>query len=116
MAVMVWCKSCKKVVWAYDEHLRVDLRGICNMFKLPCPKCGDVGNFDGWGSDHPISQLREMLLESEKQEVYDAWSAMRWIAKFYGVKWEPSGDNTWFHSRVNKDISTLIQYSSYGED
>ena len=90
MAEMVWCQSCKTVVWAYDHQPPVDLRGICNMLKLPCPKCGEIGNFDGWGSHNAHQQL------SSRKEVYDDWSAMRYVAEYEGMEWDPSGDNRWF--------------------
>lgn len=95
MAVMVWCNGCKTVVWAYDHQSRVDLRGLCNILQLPCPKCGDIGNFDGWESDNPYEQLGNALSKAEGQ-VYDDWSAMKYVARAYKVEWEPSPDNTWF--------------------
>ena len=61
------------------------------MLKLPCPKCGDVGNFDGWGSNNAYEALHQRY-----PDVYDDWSAMKAIAKIYKVVWEPSPDNTWF--------------------
>ena len=90
---MVWCNSCKEVVWAYDHQPEVDLRGICNMLKLPCPNCGVEGNFDGWGSDDAYNQVKD---HENQSEVYDDWSAMKFIAKHHGVKWNPSPDNRWF--------------------
>lgn len=95
MAVMVWCQSCKKVIWAYDHQPKVDLRGICNMLKLPCPKCGDEGNFDGWASDKPLAQVREYA-EAKGVRIYDAWSAMHFIADEYQMEWDPSGNLRWF--------------------
>lgn len=94
MAEMVWCQSCKTVVWAYDHQSKVDLRGICNMLKLPCPKCGDTGNFDGWASNN--SHIFLQLRGTKEEPIYDWWSAMRFIAKQNGVEWGPSPDNTWF--------------------
>ena len=90
MAEMVWCQSCNTVVWAYDHQPKVDLRGICNMLKLPCPKCGDTGNFDGWASNSPMEQLKEI------PQICDAWSGMRYIAATYDLKWETSPDCSWF--------------------
>lgn len=94
MAELLACCTCQTVIWAYDHQPRIDLRGICNMFKLPCPKCGAVGNFDGWG-------FKELTEESitwleNGGPVYDGWSALRAYAKIKGWVWEPSPDNTWF--------------------
>lgn len=94
MAEMVWCQSCKTVVWAYDHQLRVDLRGICNMLKLPCPKCGNKGNFDGWGIDRLTPELEESL--ERIAPIYDMWSAMKAIALRENVAWEPSPNNDWY--------------------
>ena len=85
IGTMVICESCKKVVWAYDADFG-DARGFANTCKLPCPKCGDRGTFDGW------------RVTTETQSVvgmYDAWSTMRKLAQIHGYSWEPSGDNTW---------------------
>lgn len=95
MAVMVWCQSCHTVVWAYDHQQPVDLRGICNMLNLPCPKCGEAGNFDGWEAKDAYEKLFQRY-ESSKV-VYDDWSAMKEIARLEGVNWEPSGNNHWFN-------------------
>ena len=89
-AHMVYCQSCNVVVWAYD-HLSErmsDVRGICNMFELPCPLCGSKGNFDGFTLD-------EAGLETPGIAAYDYWFAMRGIAEQCGLKWNPSLDNTW---------------------
>ena len=91
MAVMVWCQSCNTVVWAYNHQEYVDLRGICNMLRLPCPKCEKVGNFDGWGKRKDVDYV------SAFPEAYDDWSLMRLVAERNGIEcWEPSPDNTWF--------------------
>jgi len=94
MAEMVWCKSCKKVVWAYDHQPPVDLGGICNMLRLPCPQCGAEGNFDGWDSNNILSVVESSA--RAKEEIYDWWSAMKYIATQYKVEWCPSPDNRWF--------------------
>ena len=121
MAVMVWCQSCKTVVWAYDHQPNVDLRGICNTLKLPCPKCGHIGNFDGWGSKSPCEALKDR--DTQEQPIYDDWSAMKFIARQYGIAWEPSPDNTWFRrpnstkescAKLMKDISYLAQWEGSG--
>ena len=109
MAEMVWCQSCKKVVWAYDHQESVDLRGICNMLSLPCPRCGEQGNFDGWGSKNVLDAR---LIESAKRhgsKIYDMWSAMAYVAECQGVEWEPSGNNHWFPERLNDTISKIIR-------
>lgn len=95
MAEMVWCQSCKTVVWAYDHQRPVDLRGICNMLGLPCPKCGDAGNFDGW-NDKGEDLAFYKTYHSEGSEIYDWWSLMKAVASYYEVAWEPSGNNRWF--------------------
>jgi len=92
MAEMVWCNNCKKVVWAYVHQPKVDLRGICNMFRLPCPNCGIEGNFNGWGSNDAYNQVKDLA----KGDVYDDWSAMKYVATCNEVEWNPSPDNRWF--------------------
>ena len=93
-AALVFCRSCKTVVWAYD-HLTEggrDVRGIANMFRLTCPRCGDVANFDG------VSLSDKMLMEwmkIEESKVYDYWSALKLWADAKGLVWAPSGDNSW---------------------
>ena len=104
MAVMVWCQGCKKVVWAYDHQPPVDLRGICNMLALPCPKCGEVGNFNGWS----LSSLDD--LKGNWKVFPDLWSAMHSMAEREGVEWEPSGNNHWFPEELNDQIKNLIQW------
>jgi len=106
MAVMVWCQSCKKVVWAYDHQSPIDLRGICNLLALPCPKCGEVGNFNGWESDAPMELLKPA--KEQGYDIYDDWSAMKYIAHYHGVEWKPSGNNNWFPKELNTHISQLI--------
>jgi len=90
MAEMIWCQSCKKVVWAYDHQPKKDIRGLFNLMKMPCPLCGDEGNFDGWGHSNPAE------LNFEFPSIYDDWSAMKYVANYNGVKWCPSLDNRWF--------------------
>lgn len=89
IGTMVVCLSCRTVVWAFDGDYG-DVRGICNMFRLPCPKCAYRGNFDGW---------RVSVEHARDIGAVDGWEAMRKIAKdnCYGYEflWEPSGDNTW---------------------
>ena len=101
MATMVWCNSCKKVVWAYD-HITADVRGICNIFKLPCPKCGAEGNFDGWSSETAYLDALDIFGKNTAQ-IYDNWSAMRVLAdRSFKVAWEPSPDNRWFPRESDK--------------
>lgn len=106
MAVMVWCQSCKEVVWAYDHQKPVDLRGLCNLLKLPCPSCGEVGNFDGWESNNAYQELKDTPGET----ISDDWSAMRAVAHVMGVEWEPSGDNKWFSDELGDQIKNLIKW------
>jgi len=106
MAVCVWCQSCKMVVWAYDHQPYVDLRGICNLLCLPCPKCGVEGNFDGWGCNRPVEAAK--VLETQTRPVYDDWSAMKAAAEYScpGTAWEPSPDNRWFSRPVARIVRT----------
>ena len=90
MAEMVWCNSCSTVVWAYDHQPHCDLRGIVNMMGLPCPNCHRTHYFDGWG----IDSVEEMI-NHYPEEVFDRWSAMKFIAKHNHLEWKPSGDNRW---------------------
>ena len=114
---MIWCQSCKTVIWAYDHQVNVDLRGIANMWKLPCPKCGVTGNFDGWGKDNKNFAKASKELFDLGEKPYDWWSIMRIIAKQEKVEWEPSGDNSWFarprydnkqYDHLMKAISGLV--------
>jgi len=92
MAEMVWCQSCKTVVWAYDHYPHTDIRGFLNEAYMPCPLCGAKGNFDGWGSEDAYGDLKSVA----PKEVYDGWSAMKYIAKLHKLEWNPSPDNHWF--------------------
>lgn len=87
---MVWCNSCGTVVWAYDHQPHMDIRGIVNMFGLPCPECHRTHCFDGWGTNSV-----EELAERYPNEVFDGWSAMKLIAKLHHLEWKPSPDNRW---------------------
>ena len=86
---MVWCNSCSTVVWAYDHQRSCDLRGIVNEMGLPCPNCHRTHCFDGWGTNS-IDKLHE-----RHPEVFDGWSAMKFIAKENNMEWKPSPDNRW---------------------
>lgn len=117
MAEMVWCQSCKKVIWAYDHQSQMDLRGLCNMLQLPCPECGEVGNFDGWANNG--MSLDEIKGVHPGERIYDWWSAMRIVAKNHKMEWAPSPDNKWFkrpnHSREQyKDLIDAIQLTILG--
>jgi hypothetical protein len=96
MSEMIWCNSCKTVVWAFDHQPKVDMRGICNMLCLPCPKCGDKGNYDGWGIDELTEAMVTQLNRTSGMPIYDRWAAMKAVAKLHNVVWEPSPDNDWF--------------------
>ncbi len=95
MAEKVWCNHCKTVVWAYDHQPSVNMSGICNMLQLLCPKCGDKGNYDGWGINALSDDLRSQLERVTKEPMYDLWAAMKAIAKLHKVEWQPSPDNDW---------------------
>lgn len=96
MAEMVWCQSCKTVVWAYDHQQSVGLSGICNMLHLPCPKCETVGNYDGWGLNKLTDDLTKQLARTTGEPIYDMWAAMKAIAKLHKMEWQPSPDNNWY--------------------
>jgi hypothetical protein len=107
MTEIVWCQSCKTVVWAYDQiRTNKDIRGLMNEMAMPCPKCGEIGNFNGWFSKD-LDQVAKSLPEAK---IYDGWSAMRAIAKAYSVKWEISPDCTWFRrpNHTDGDYHALI--------
>ena len=94
MAEMVWCQSCGDVIWAFDHQTPVDMRGIANMFDLPCPNCNRQKVFDGWGA----KELDEKLVNHAKASgvvIFDMWSAMKFIAKIKNKNWNPSPNNTW---------------------
>ena len=89
MAEMVWCNSCNTVVWAYDHQPHMDIRGLVNMFGLPCPNCHRTHCFDGWG----INSIEEIA--SLHPQIVDGWSAMKYVAKNENLEWKPSPDNRW---------------------
>lgn len=95
MAAMVWCQSCKTVVWAYDHQRHTDLRGVANMWRLPCPQCGARGNYDGWGAEDAIGAMQVVGLVDDRNPVVDDWSAMRAVARRRRLEWAPSPDNVW---------------------
>ena len=94
---MVFCQSCKTVVWAQDWSANHDMRGILNMFRMPCRLCGAIGNFDGFNPPFP-------------SEFIDGWSAMREIAETNELKWNPSGTNAWFSENINETIKDALFY------
>lgn len=91
MAEMVWCNSCSTVVWAYDHQPHMDLRGVINMMGLPCPNCHRTHCFDGWGTND-IEKFTEGYPD---KEIFDGWSAMKYVAKIHNLEWKPSPDNRW---------------------
>jgi len=94
MAVMVWCLGCETVVWAYDHQEKMDLRGWLNNARMPCPRCKDNGNFDGFGFDNVTDAMAERA--NAWDEPGDAWGVMRAVAKYRRLKWQPSPYNKWF--------------------
>lgn len=102
------------IVWAYDHQSPVDLRGICNELKLPCPKCGETGNFDGWCGKNAYDKLKE-IGERGGFAIYDDWSAMKYIAICNKLAWEPSPNNSWFHrpNQEEEDYSHLMKGIKY---
>jgi hypothetical protein len=63
-----------------------DLKGILNMLKMPCRLCGEKGSYDQY-----IANPADM----KELGTYDGWSTMKALAKYEGVAWNPSPDNTW---------------------
>ncbi len=96
MAEMVWCQSCKTVVWAYDHQPSVEMSGIANMLRLPCPVCGAKGNYDGWGINKLTEEVADSLHKHTNTPIYDRWAAMKAIAILRKVEWQPSPDNDWY--------------------
>lgn len=99
MAEMVFCQSCRAVIWAYDQEATIGMICTANMLQLPCPKCGELGNFSGY------SRLVAGL----------EWLHER--AKDANLTWEISPNYTWFrrpdmgyedYLRLLFRISTLI--------
>ena len=92
IGTMVWCQTCKTVVWAHDSNLG-DVRGILNMMKIPCRLCGEKGNYDG---SSPTSRTMYDL------STYDGWSTMRAIAQYFKLEWDISPDLSWEVKEVEK--------------
>jgi hypothetical protein len=111
MAAIVWCLTCRTTVWAYD-HITIDLRSVCNMLQLPCPKCGDIGNFDGWEAKDPVRHVRKALPD-KKDEVYDAWSALKAVAEIHEVSWDISPDCSWFRRSYHEEHTPFVEDISY---
>ena len=106
---MIWCQSCKTVIWAYDHAEPSDRMGAANSFNLPCPLCGHKSNFSGLGIpnksiDKNINQLRTTGLP-----VYDKWSYMKHLAFCNNVEWNPSGDNSWFRPGTHITLPSILQ-------
>ena len=92
VGTMVFCVSCKAVIWAHDAD-HGDVRGICNMFRLACPLCGAVANFDGFRPHQ--SEL----------ENWDVWAWMRGMAEYRGLAWRNSPDMSWDAPRPVPDAA-----------
>lgn len=94
-ATVVWCNECKTAIWAYD-HMgdSQDIRGFANMASLPCPKCGAVGNFDGWSGDLGMYDDDN----PPPKNVYDGWSLLKYIfsVNVRDGEWAISPDCSWF--------------------
>ena len=86
VGTMVWCVSCKSVVWAHDAD-HSDVRGIANMFRLRCPLCRVAASFDG------ILVHREMLGQLAP------WVWMHCYADQNNLDWRNSDDLTWYGPR-----------------
>ncbi len=111
-ACVVWCQSCKTAVWAYDQiGGSQDVRGLMNMMGMPCPECGEVGNFDGWNSrGQEVEELIEHL-NNDESPVYDWWSVLKTIFQMNckeGV-WAISPDCRWFNRPENENYGDFPQ-------
>lgn len=86
--VMVWCLHCKTVVWAYDhEKTGRDIAGTCNVFRLPCPECGDSsGGYIG---------AEGFVIALDLYQFSDIWTAMQAYALLWQLTWKPSPNNEW---------------------
>ncbi len=111
-ATVVWCQTCKTAVWAYDDmRAGQDVRGLMNMIGMPCPKCGKVGNFDGWTGDD-LEWIRSHA-EAQGIPVFDWWSALKAMVQLEapkGTTWEISPDCGWFKrpEYADDEESTLL--------
>jgi len=111
-ATVVWCNKCKTAVWAYDQMREgQDVRGFLNMSSIPCPKCGEVANFDGWSGD--VVDFKPPL-----RGVYDNWSLLKYI---FGINckdgiWAISPDCSWFKRPDTPDdkYDALMNYIQEG--
>ena len=105
IGTMVFCLTCRTVVWAHDGDLG-DVRGILNMMKIPCRLCGEKGNYDGF---HPTSRTMEeinataMTFTGEALLAFDGWSTMRAIAKDNNLEWDISPDLSW---EIKEEVTT----------
>lgn len=95
MATMVFCLTCKTVVWA-DDVVTVDVRGLMNEMRMPCPECGTISNFDGYG------------LSDTRVCGGDFWEGMRRIAGELGLRWSISPDCAWFNRPGGPDNTEAI--------
>lgn len=82
VGTMVFCVSCKAVVWAHDSD-HGDLRATCNIFQLLCPECGDVANFDGF-----------RIIDSHLQGL-DPWGKMHEVAETNNLTWKNGPNLAW---------------------
>ena len=64
------------------------------MLKIPCRLCGAIGNYNGYNANSA---------HMEDYGTFDGWSTMKALAKYEEVKWNPSPDNTWWPSEMEKD-------------
>lgn len=108
MAEMVFCQSCNTVVWAYDHQPHMDIRGLMNMLNMPCPKCGDTGNFDGYYRDGDWLALHDAVKLHKETEGVE-------------LKWEISPDCAWFkrpghtpedYKKLMEEIVKIIRFNS----
>lgn len=104
---MVWCQSCKTVIWAYDHAEPSDRAGVANSFNLPCPLCNVKGNFNGLGLTLEEANKAFTRCGEAGHAVYDKWSYMKFRSNQLCLTWNPSGDNSWF--RPNTTITLPVE-------
>ena len=100
IGTMVWCHSCKTVVWAYDSDWG-DMRGVLNMLRIPCRLCGEIGNFNGYNVS--ISHMKAY-------NTFDGWSTMKALAEYEKMEWNPSPDNTWRSDEEIKKARSAVKF------
>jgi len=101
IGTMVFCLTCRTVVWAHDSDLG-DVRGILNMMKIPCRLCQADGRkwkgYDGW---NPTTEAIKSL------GTYDGWSTMKEIARRNDLQWDISPDLSWNLATTKQTLTVM---------